>query len=155
MCSHPQNHCRFTLAKIRLASHPDTGSDILAKLTRNSCCQVLVRVAENSNTKVDTLRKLVFHECPDVRIAVGENRNTPLALLLVLECDEHVDVRYSLAENHNSSPVVLTVLAEDENPYVASRAYRTLRRIGISKDSTVFELASRFGKSVWQCRAFS
>jgi hypothetical protein len=43
--------------------------------------------------------------------------------------DESPDVRLRLAESYTVPIAVLRVLSEDENPYVAHRAHRTMRRL--------------------------
>lgn len=120
---------KFTLAKYRLASSPDTPSDILAKLARSSSPKIATRAAENSKTDSDVLVDLAHHQEPAVRIAVAQNANTPDHILHSLAQDEHLDVRYNLAENHNVSPTLLYKLLQDENPYVALRAQQTLERL--------------------------
>ncbi len=119
----------FTLAKMRLASHPEAKTGSLRKLASHSCENIVTRVAENQNTESDVLEQLAQHPQTEVRIAVAENLNTPSPILLLLVCDENPDVRYSLAENHNVTISILTVLAEDDNPYVADRANRTIVRL--------------------------
>ncbi|MBY0358275.1 MAG: hypothetical protein K2W82_09765 [Candidatus Obscuribacterales bacterium] len=119
----------FTLAKIRLASHPDASTQALCKLAKHVCPQVVIRVAENINTPVEILAILAKHSHFDVRIAVSENSRTPFLILLELIKDMDADVRFSLAENHNLPTTLLDVLAQDENPYVAFRAKKTLERI--------------------------
>jgi hypothetical protein len=57
---------------------------------------------------------------------VAEHAATPEVLLLLLAADVDVDVRLALAENNNMPKSVLQLLATDENPYVSSRAQRTL-----------------------------
>ncbi|MBX9687581.1 MAG: hypothetical protein K2X27_12815 [Candidatus Obscuribacterales bacterium] len=138
-----------TLAKMRLASHPDAKACILKKLSRHACESIVARVAENANTEVDVLESLLKHPDPNVRIAITENANAPVRILLLLAADQNVDVRYSLSENHNIPPSVLAVLSEDENPYVADRAARTLRRVenaGSSKNFVWFPFVAKSQK---------
>ena len=120
---------KVILAKMRLASHPEAKPWCLKRLSRHDCYDIVARVAENANTNVETLEDLARHQCVDVRIALTENPNTPARVLLHLAGDEAVDVRYSLAENHNLPLTVLSKLCEDDNPYVSSRAYKTLNRL--------------------------
>lgn len=118
----------FTLAKLRLAAHPQAHSEALSRLAKSKIEQVLVRVAENSNTPQDTLCDLALSDSADVRAAVADNQNTPARALFLLAMDKDLDVRYSIAENHNAPPAVLQLLTQDENPYVACRASSTLKR---------------------------
>jgi len=120
----------FTLAKLRLAAHPQARSETLSRLAKSKAEQVLVRVAENRNTPQDVLCDLALSEFADVRAAVADNINTPPRALFLLAMDEDLDVRYSIAENHNAPPAVLQLLTQDENPYVGCRAASTLKRAG-------------------------
>lgn len=86
-------------------------------------------VAESPTTSKDILRQLALHASNDVREAVAENANAPLDIVLTLALDESADVRYSIAENHNSHVQVLNLLAVDANPFVATRARKTLDRL--------------------------
>ena len=118
----------FTLAKLRLAAHPQARSESLSRLAKGKSEQVLVRVAENENTPQDALCDLALSEFADVRAAVAENENTPPRALFLLAMDNDLDVKYSIAENHKAPPAVLQLLAQDENPYVACRAASTLKQ---------------------------
>jgi len=118
-----------TLAKMRLASHPEARPSSLMKLSKHNWESVVARVAENTNTPAEVLVELATHAHPDVRIALTENPNTPTRILVILAADESADVRYSLAENPNAPLAVLALLCDDENPYVADRATKTLARI--------------------------
>lgn len=123
------NLSAFTLAKIRLAAHPNAKAACLSRLAQHSCEQIVIRVAENINTPADILALLSKHQCNEVRIAVAENASTPFLVLMELVEDKNVDVRYSLSENHNVPTTLLTVLLDDENPYIGARARKTLDRI--------------------------
>ncbi len=124
----------FTLAKLRLASHPEAKPSTLKKLSRHECESIVARVAENGNATIDILEDLAIHPQSEVRIAVAENVNTPPRILFMLASDSDADVRYSLAENHNVPLAVLSLLCEDDNPYVADRANKTLTRLHLSKN---------------------
>jgi len=126
---HAREISNVTLAKMRLASHPEASAAALVKLSRHEWETIVVRVAENSNTPHDVLSELAAHAHPDVRIALTENPNTPARVLILLAADENADVRYGLADNHNTPLSVLSLLCDDENPYVADRAGKTLSRI--------------------------
>lgn len=127
---------KFTLAKIRLASHPHTKAKTLTWLAKCNCERIVIRVAENTNTPVEVLEKLANHPCVEVRVAVCENNRTGLAVLTRLVKDPDADVRYSLSENHNVPLAILEQLATDENPYVAMRAVKTIQRIKFSPAHT-------------------
>ena len=120
----------ITLAKLRLAAHPQARPEALTRLAKGKSEQVLVRVAENTNTPQDVLCDLALSEFADVRAAVADNPNTPPRALFLLAMDTDLDVRYSIAENHNAPPAVLQLLTQDENPYVGCRAASTLKRAG-------------------------
>lgn len=124
------------MTKLRMASHPETKPWCLKRLSHHDCHAIVVRVAENPNTTVETLEELVRHQCVDVRIALTENVNTPPRILSLLTGDEAVDVRYSLAENHNLPVTILSILCEDDNPYVSSRAYKTINRLRQSTNNS-------------------
>lgn len=51
--------------------------------------------------------------------------------LWALAHDPCCDVRFALAENHNIDCEILAALANDENPYVAWRARKTIKRLTI------------------------
>lgn len=86
-------------------------------------------VAEHPDTSIEALRELARHADVEVRIAVAEHRKTLLETVIVLAHDESVDLRYAMAENHNIHGDVLDILAHDDNPFVAHRAQKTLRRV--------------------------
>lgn len=79
------------------------------------------------------LRRLAGHTNPDLRTALADNRNSPPDLLMFLTDDTNADVRYAMAENHNNSMVVLQKLAKDLNPYVSSRAEKTMARLSFTR----------------------
>lgn len=118
----------YASIRTMLAANPSTPEDVLDFLAGTSEPPVLERVAENPNTRPSTLAWLARHACPEVRAAVCDNLMTPNEAIESLACDQHCDVRYRLAENANISAVILEKLAEDENPFVSSRAGKTLAR---------------------------
>jgi len=80
---------------------------------------------ENSNGQTKVLSRVIAD-----RIDLTEycdDAETLWALANDLCCD----VRFALAENHNIDSDILATLAEDENPYVAWRARKTLKRLTI------------------------
>lgn len=110
--------------------------------------QDLLYIAESSNTPIGVLRWLATHGDQDARIAVADNPNTPLDLMILLSKDECVDVRYAIAENHHAPPGVLHMLVFDDNPYVASRAQKTINRLS---GGTV--VSAKFGANVYISRS--
>jgi hypothetical protein len=117
---------QHSLAKQRLASHPEATPEVLEKLGKCASTEVSERVAENANTPATTLDKLANHDSTDVRIAVADNSGTPTDTLENLAKDENPDVRYRVAENPETPIAILETLAEDDNPYVVARAEDTL-----------------------------
>lgn len=130
----------LTKAKMRMASHPGAKPYCLTRLSEHAHAGIVKRVAENANTPASVLSRLVAHPDPDVRIALTENTGTPESILIMLAADENDDVRFSLAENHNAPRPLLELLSKDNNPYIASRAGKTLERLGFS---SVVQLESR------------
>ncbi len=112
-----------------IAANSATPTAVLNFLAGTDDLIVVQRVAENPNTHVATLTRLIRHSSPVVRIAVSEHESTPDVLLMILAQDVDADVRYSLAENARMPKAVLELLSNDSNPYVASRADRTLTRL--------------------------
>ncbi len=103
-------------------------------LVLHELCQVLPdflleRIAEHPHVEPRTLVRLSMHHDADVRAAVSENSKTPPDVLAYLLKDESADVRYTMAENHNLAIHLLEQLGEDDNPYVSSRAQKTLLRL--------------------------
>ena len=48
---------------------------------------------------------------------------------MILLADSNADVRYRLAESYHLPKALLEMLADDQNPFVAARACKTLKRI--------------------------
>jgi hypothetical protein len=90
--------------------------------------RLLSQIAETIDNP-SMLAALARHECAQVRAAVADNVHTYLETLTSLTSDADADVRYAVAENHNIPIAILERLSEDENPYVASRAQRTIARM--------------------------
>ena len=105
-----------------------TAGSSIVELTNGLEAETLIRLAESPVVGERTLETLAFNDSPEVRQAVADNRKTPFRTLMMLVTDESVDVRFRLAENCNIPDLILKVLTSDENPYVACRAYETLRR---------------------------
>jgi hypothetical protein len=98
-------------------------------LLTNTSVPYLTRIAENSSVPANMLETLATHPHAGVREAVADNINTPIDTLWILSLDECADIRYAMAENHNLPLAILDSLSQDLNPYVASRAQRTLDRL--------------------------
>lgn len=120
---------QHTMAKHRLASHPETRPEVLEKLGKGGSSELLQRVAENANTSSATLDELAGHEASQVRAAVTDNQGTSAETLKTLAGDANPDVRLRIAENPNTPVAILETLAEDENPYVVARAEGTLTAV--------------------------
>ena len=102
---------------------------IESEMCRSILLKLLVGIAENLRHAPEALSQLAEDEHVEVRIAVADNVYTAVETLQVLTRDPHADVRYAMAENHNIPTSVLTELTQDDNPYVASRAEKTLNRV--------------------------
>lgn len=109
-----------------MAGDESSPRELLKELADEKSKVTRLRVAENPATPLVVLLKLSLDEDADVRIAVAENASSPLGLKEFLSKDESADVRYAMAENANTDRSILQGLAHDENPYVSSRALRTL-----------------------------
>lgn len=118
-------------ARIRwlLAINPNTPPPVLDHLTRNAPSQLLERIGEHPRAHSTTLARLAVHSDCQVRAAVAENMNTSMKTIWNLVRDPSPDVRLRLAESYTVPIAILRVLADDENPYVASRAQKTLLRL--------------------------
>jgi uncharacterized protein YqfB (UPF0267 family) len=107
-----------------LAGDPTISPLLLEELAQSHCANVRGRVAENPSTSLAVLLYLTHDPSEEVRISLTYNAHElPLS---VLANDKSVDVRYALAENHYAPQEVLRSLSHDDNPYVATRARRTL-----------------------------
>jgi hypothetical protein len=107
-----------------LAGDPSISSLLLEDLAQSRCAQIRARVAENPSTSLAILLYLTHDPSEEVRISLTYNRHElPMS---VLASDRSVDVRYALAENLHAPREVLKTLIHDENPYVSTRAIKTL-----------------------------
>lgn len=111
-----------------LAGNVDVSPEILDQLSKSIFESVRRRVAENSHNALPIAIRLLKDKSIEVRIALTENKELLPFIALDLAHDESSDVRFALAENYDTPITVLELLAQDENPYVASRALRTLER---------------------------
>jgi len=103
-------------------------------------------IADNSATPAHILHELATSCDVGVRMAVADNRNSLVPTVMLLALDQDSDLRYALAENHNIDAKVLELLSDDTNPYVASRAKRTLVRLGeVTKSKSQDSIAVLFG----------
>lgn len=89
----------------------------------------VMKLAAAAETPDRVLRRLCDEGDTLVRQALAENSNVPIDVIWRLVKDPDCDTRYVLAENPNVGMEVLTMLVEDDNPYVASRAQKTLKRM--------------------------
>jgi hypothetical protein len=107
-----------------LAGDPNISPLLLEELAQSQFAEVRGRVAENPSTSLAVLLYLTHDPSEEVRINLTYNAHElPLS---VLANDRSVDVRYALAENLHAPQEVLKTLSHDDNPYVATRARRTL-----------------------------
>jgi hypothetical protein len=105
------------------------GSRIIDLLMYPSSYKLAILFAECPSTPSYLLEELARHSNSDVRQAVAESRRTPVTALWNLARDEDADVRYVLAECSHISTDILEALSKDENPYVSTRAIKTLNCI--------------------------
>lgn len=119
------------VSKIRwlLAINPNTPAPILEHLAKDPHTGLLERIAEHPRTHVTTLLRLSNHEDAQVRAACVENNNLSIKTIWRLARDHSADVRLRMAESYTVPLAVLRVLSEDENPYVANRAAKTIRKM--------------------------
>lgn len=108
------------------AGHPTTCRDLLELLSGHESARVRRRVAENGNTPTDILSRLAEDIDPEVRLAAATNNRTPIDVVFALALDEDLTVRHGLAEDTTTPIGVLKRLVRDDNPYVATRARKTL-----------------------------
>ncbi|HEY9785601.1 MAG TPA: hypothetical protein V6D17_09390 [Candidatus Obscuribacterales bacterium] len=120
-----------------LAASPHTAPTILEALAHTASPIVLELIATNPNTPGNVLAALSRHTSAQVRVAVAENKNTPLEIIGDLIKDDDADVRFGLAENPLLPEQILKELTEDDNPYVVSRAQKTLERIQAERSRCV------------------
>jgi len=107
----------------------------------------VLRIASDPNTPDVVLRRLAEEGDSAVQALVAENSNTPVDSIWRLAREPNSDIRYSLAENHAIAIEVLNLLADDENPYVAQRANKTLKRVGTSVVYDAVDFRSRQTKN--------
>lgn len=112
-----------------VAGNPKTTPSILNFLSADKDVRVVRRVAENPNAHTSTLARLAAHDDVSVRICICEHEGAPELILLALTKDPHSDVRYALAENVHAPMSVIELLTMDENPYISSRAMRTMNAL--------------------------
>ena len=112
-----------------LAGDPTITAQKLARLARSRHPRVRARVAENTGASEALLVALSADAVAEVRAAVAANPRAPYNLLVYLLGDQSADVRYALAEDYDLAPELLDWLSQDQNPYVAERASKTLKRV--------------------------
>jgi hypothetical protein len=121
-----QTHTAFV--RMQMASHPETPKEVLQFLSTFRDERLDVRIAENPQASAFTLTGLATSPERSVKIAVAEHPNTPPETIAILAEDADLDLRYAMAENPHLSTAILEKLGTDENPFVASRAQKTLAR---------------------------
>lgn len=128
----------FSLAiALRLANATTTSPEVLEILSHSDVVSIVEAVAANRATSQDTLAWLLKHPSAEVRIGLLDNPNLPYSIQRRLVFDENADVRYAMAENHNIVRQMLEVLAKDDNPFVVSRAQKTLSRLETKPQTAV------------------
>ena len=111
-----------------LAGNPQTNGRVLNELAKSEDLKVRKRVAENPSSCLATLYRLLFDSEADVRLSLSYNQYVPEFFIEHLVYDPDDDVRFALAENSRLTQELLTILVNDENPYVASRASKSLKQ---------------------------
>lgn len=119
--SHIFNHIEYLIAGNR-----HTEPEVLAVLAGSECPRVRAQVAENAATPLSTLAQLISDSSSEVRLALSYNFNLPKLFLDWLSRDKSVDLRYGMAENPNTPAHILQQLVLDANPYIATRANKTI-----------------------------
>jgi len=94
------------------------------------------RRLENLSCLIGDLRQLSLSLCDlarncdeDLKAMLTECTTLPPEMFEILATVDDLDIRYGTAENYSCPLPILVRLAEDENPYVAHRAAKTLRRL--------------------------
>lgn len=103
----------------------NSSEDILENLSLFEKC----KLAQDENTSISLLSELVREANIKVKEALLDNPCLPSFISYDLAKDESPDIRFELASNPYTTGGILRMLVNDENPYVASRAERTLERI--------------------------
>jgi hypothetical protein len=122
-----KNH-GFDIAEVTESAEENTETSLAVLFPQDTIAN-LIRLAETPTTPASILEQLTQHPNTRVREATVENPNTPMDALMTLVNDEDADLRYLMAENHNLPLEIINLLVEDSNPYVSSRAQKTIRRI--------------------------
>jgi CheY-like chemotaxis protein len=112
-----------------LAGNPNTPPDVLVELAGHPSERIRSHVAENASTPVNTLETLARDLSVEVRMSVAYNRKTPAPILEQLSTDDSLDVLFRIASASYTPARLLEKLATSQNPYVASRAKKTLATI--------------------------
>ena len=139
MSSHSNTNESLSRARMLAANPTTSGEELKALSIQFDCPQVLAYIAGNPSSPPDLLSKLASHQDTDVRIGVCDNPSAAVNTIRQLSKDDSADVRYCLAENHNIPLKILTDLAGDENPWVAARATRSMKNLGIDLDTSPSE----------------
>lgn len=125
-----EDHSHTSFIRWSIATCPDSPVEVLDYLAvlPDATPELLVRIAENPHTSSSALAFLAEHDSAQVRLAVADNDATSVDVLIQLLEDSDTTVRYSMAENPALPLKMLQQLVEDENPYVGSRASKTIAR---------------------------
>ena len=121
-------HHKHSLRRI-----PKSAGKLLSLLAGSKWTELRLEVAEHPHCPVHVLKRLAQDANPEVRMNVANNPNATFEILEILADDESLDVRFYLAEDHRLPKMLLLKLSEDDNPYVASRAKQTFRRVAQEK----------------------
>lgn len=115
----------------------------IKKLASHEHYRVRARAAEHPYAPIQLLYSLAKDPHPEVRIALSGRKCLPAIILAILLNDECPEVRLELAENPHLDLHKLHLLTQDDNPYVAERAWQTLRALVERRKNWVSVLPAR------------
>lgn len=124
-----QNELNVLHVRRVVAGNPNTPRQVLLRLAGDRSTLIRCAVAANPKSPPELLKILSQDRSSEVRLAVAENTNTPWDVLTDVAHDSDADVRYGLAENPYMPGDILLSLVQDDNPYVVSRALKTLEML--------------------------
>ncbi|MBK9203684.1 MAG: HEAT repeat domain-containing protein [Candidatus Obscuribacter sp.] len=120
---HSSHHQDYLKASSDQLEHKE-----IHKLAKHQSARVKARIAEREDTPLELLIALAQDPDPEVRLGLTARKAIPLSVLAILIFDDSPDVRYELADNPDLHHTQLHHLTEDSNPYVAERAWQTLKK---------------------------
>jgi len=120
---HDSHHQDYLKASSDQLEHKE-----IHKLAKHQSARVKARIAEREDTPLELLIALAQDPDPDVRVGLTARKSIPLSVLAILLFDDSPDVRFELADNPDLHHTQLQHLTEDCNPYVAERAWQTLKK---------------------------